>query len=74
MAINIGDVYQAMMPADEGNGAPRQPVAGYAMTILAIDGEAVRYQRMGSRPTDTTLSVLQASIDRGDLLRVNSGE
>jgi len=47
-----------------------QPLAGHFLTVLAVDGEAVRYQRAGSAASDTTLAILRASIDRGDLLKV----
>ncbi len=73
MDINIGDVYQAMMPAED-EAQPRRAVAGYAMTILSIQDQAVRYQREGSQATDTTLGVLQASIERGDLVRIRAGD
>jgi len=43
-------------------------VAGHRMTILSVDGEDVTYQRAGSTPAHTTLQILLASVERGDLV------
>jgi len=70
MEIRPGDTFQAVVRSrdEEDDGGQPRRVAGYRMTILSVDGEDVTYQRAGSTPSHTTLQILLASIERGDLV------
>lgn len=72
MTIRPGDVFEATLKraGSDGESSHRERIAGYRLTILSIAGEKVRYQREGSTPSETTLSILKDAIHRGDLLRV----
>lgn len=70
MEIRPGDVFQAVVRSrdEENDGGQPRRVAGHRMTILSVDGDDVTYQRGGSTPSHTTLQILLASIERGDLV------
>lgn len=70
MDIRPGDTFQAVVRShDEGGGGEQgRRVSGHRMTILRVEGEDVTYQRAGSQPSHTTLQILLASIERGDLV------
>ena len=70
MEIRPGDTFQAMVRSrnEEDDGDQPRRVTGHRMTILSVDGDDVTYQRVGSTPSHTTLRILLASIERGDLV------
>ena len=70
MEIRPGDTFQAIVRPrnEEDDGEQPRRLAGHCMTILSVDGENVTYQRVGSTPSHTTLRILLASIERGDLV------
>jgi hypothetical protein len=72
MPIQPGDVFEAVLKraGADGESNHRERIAGYRLIILSVSGEKVGYQREGSAPSETTLSILQDAIHRGDLVRV----
>lgn len=73
MDIRPGDTFQAVVRSHDGDDDTGEAlrVSGHLMTILSVDGEDVTYQRTGSQPSHTTLQILSASIERGDLVRAD---
>ena len=72
MNISPGDTFQTCVLREnpDSGEARMEPLAGHLLTVLAVDGETVRYQRPGSEASDTTLAILRGSIERGDLVKV----
>ena len=74
MIIQTGDAFEAVLrrEADDGPSDHPQRIEGYRITILSVSGERVAYRRTGSAPSETTLSILQEAIHRGDLVKTTA--
>jgi len=71
MTIQPGDTFEAALNRAGADGRPshREQMASYCITILSVSGEKVVYQRAGSAPSETTVSILRDAVQRGDLVK-----
>ena len=76
MEVKPGDVLRALMRHGDPEGDPdgneeaSGPVELYRIHILSVDGESVVYRRQGGEPGETTRTILQAAVERGDIAKV----
>ena len=72
MDVRVGDMFQALLRRTDAEGNPEgsEPIELYRMQILSIDGESIIYRREGGESGEVTRSILQAAVDRGDVVKV----
>ena len=72
MDVRVGDKFRALFRKrdPEGNLEASEPVELYRMEILTIDGESIVYRREGGQPGEITRTILQAALERGDVVKI----
>jgi len=54
----------------EGDLEASDPIELYRMQILSVDGETIVYRREGGEPGEITRTILQAALERGDVVKI----
>ena len=72
MDVKVGDVFRALLRKDDSDDdlQASDPIELYRMQILRIDGESIVYHREGGNPGEVTRTILQAALERGDVVKV----
>lgn len=67
MQIRAGDMFKALLRQSE---ADAEPIELHRIEIVSVDGDCVVYRRVGGDSGEMTVAILQAAIDRGDVVKV----
>ena len=72
MKFAVGDRFKALLHHRdlEDDSEASAPTELYRMQILSIDGESIIYHREGGKPGEVTRTILQAALERGDVVKI----
>ena len=73
MRFAVGDRFKALLHQSdtEGDSEASHTVELYRMQILSIDGESIVYRREGGKGGEVTRTILQAALERGDVVKID---
>ena len=76
MDVTVGDRFQALLRQSdpESDLEASVPIELYRMQILSIDGESIVYRRDGGEAGEITRTILQAALERGDVVKLDEKE
>ena len=72
MEVRVGDMFQAVFRQRDPQGKATDPIELYRMQILRVDGESIVYRREGGKPAEITRTILQAALERGDVVKITT--